>query len=227
MLMLKYLFLLFPAYPDKARRVYVFAQTVFFDASTSFPWSLYIRARQIVIDYEANPWLQFDHTGPTFPDDVGDAMIYGIPSDLTFQKLSLLCAQMLVSSEVEDYNRVGWNILDDMARDRSYTIEQGFFLDNVRAARTAFTSIGRNDMHWVPYFDKNHYLNTLENIYQQITIYNEEFEEMMDEFMECETFKDRASTLIGIWTDTVLAEAQIIMDYFRDNLQISKATYQG
>ena len=133
----------------------------------------------------------------------------------------------MISSTTDEHNRIGWDIIDDLARDRAYDREQQDFLDHVRAVRAGFTSVGRNDLHWAPYYTQVFYVNTLEIFYDQITVYNDVFEEMLDEFMECEDFVDRAGTLIGIWTDTVVAQAEIIKNHASDNLAVSRATYQG
>ena len=132
---------------------------------------------------------------------------------------------MLITTEDDNYNRIGWSMLDDMARDRAYTEEQSHFLDYILALRSEFTSIGRNDIHWAPYYTQVWYVNTLDLFYDQITLYNDRFQELLDEAMSCQDFVDRAGTLIGIWTDTVVTQAQIVRDHTEATLAISEATY--
>ena len=209
-----------------AQRVFVFVQTLYIDQSVDFPWSMYLHARQIIINYEANPSITFDHTGPDFGVDIDTAVVEGLPSDLTFQKLSLLCAKMLLSSTTENNNRIGWDIIDDLARGRSYTVEQHHFLDHVRAVRSEFTSVGRNDVQWVPYYTQLFYVNTLDIFYDQIGVYNDVFQDMLDSQMECQTFVDNAGTLISIWTDTVVSQALIIHQHAETTLAVSAEVYK-
>ena len=204
----------------------MFVQTLYVDQTVSFDWSMYIHARQIIINYEVEPVITFDHTGPILGVDIDAAVVYGMPSDLTFQKLSLLCAKMMVSSTDESDRRVGWNIIDDMARAQAYNSEQQHFLDNIRAIRSEFTSIGRNNVHYVPYYSKDFYVKTLEVFYDQITIYHNEFTAMLDSAIDCQNFVDRAGALIHVWTDAVISQAQIVQQYAYTALNTSAEVYQ-
>ena len=213
--------------PDVTERVYVFAQTLYIDQSVTFPWSIYIRARQIIINYEASPSLTFPNTSPEFPVDIATAVSYGLPSDMVFQKLSLLCAQMLISSLDEDQTQSGWNIIDDMAQDRAYSEEQQNFLDHVRGVRAGLTSLGRSNINWAPYFTQLYYTNSLGSYYSDITLYYNIFLELIEDAIDCSSFVDRASTLVNIWSAAILANADIEKVVASDMLAASEEMYQG
>ena len=95
----------------------------------------------------------------------------GVPSDLTFQKMSLACARMLLQETDDSSNSLGWAIIDDMVRDNAYSEEQASYLNTMRAYRSQFTSLGRNDILWAPYYSKNHYEDSLDVYYTQMTLY--------------------------------------------------------
>lgn len=85
------------------QRVWLYAETVVINQNTEFDFSLSIRARQIIIDYNVNPTITFDHEGEPLGLDIDSAIHFGPPSDLTFQKQCWLCARILLSREEEVY----------------------------------------------------------------------------------------------------------------------------
>ena len=95
----------------------------------------------------------------------------GVPSDLTFQKMSFLCARMLLDQADDRSNSLGWAIIDDMSRDYAYTPEQATYLDAMRAYRSEYTSLGRNDVKWAPYYTKATYVDGLETYYEQMILF--------------------------------------------------------
>ena len=64
----------------------------------------------------------------------------GPPSDITFMKLSMACARMLLLQGSDLNQRLGMAILDDIARDYSYSEEHKTFQDSIRNIRTGYTS---------------------------------------------------------------------------------------
>lgn len=76
-------------------RVHVFAQTFVIDGSIDRSNStvpLYIRARQIIIDYAVDPYIEVVHEDDSeLKLNFTEAVIFGPPSDLTFQ-VGQLCA---------------------------------------------------------------------------------------------------------------------------------------
>ena len=78
---------------------------------------------------------------------------------------------MLLSQTDDRSNALGWAIIDDMVRDNAYTPEQETYLDTMRAYRSEFSSLGRNDINWAPYRTKTSYVDSLELYYEQMTIY--------------------------------------------------------
>lgn len=93
--------------------------------------------------------------------------------------------------------------------------------------RSNFTSIGRNDLHWVPYYSKNYYTNVLQSFKAEIEHYADEYDALLAAYEDCETFENHASTLIGIWVSTVLTRSEILKEDAADALAISEATYQA
>lgn len=93
--------------------------------------------------------------------------------------------------------------------------------------RSEMTSIGRNDVHWAPYYTKSFYVQILDVYYRQITLYSDTFDELRDDAIECNNYKDRASTLIDIWTDSMISQSQILKQHAEENLAISEATYKA
>ena len=85
--------------------------------------------------------------------------------------MSFACARMLVQESDDSSNALGWAIIDDMVRDNAYTEEQAAYLDAMRAYRSEFSSLGRNDMLWAPYYSKSHYEETLDVYYTQLNLY--------------------------------------------------------
>ena len=67
------------------------------------------------------------------------AYAVGPPSDLVFMKLSTLCARMLFYRETELDLRLGWSIMDDIARDYSYGNEMKSYQDAVRNFKSAYS----------------------------------------------------------------------------------------
>ena len=57
--------------------MYVFVQTLVIDQTISFDLSIYIRARQIIINYEVDPQIGFDHNGAKLNFDVEQAVNRG------------------------------------------------------------------------------------------------------------------------------------------------------
>ena len=57
--------------------MFVFAQTLVIDQTTSFDASIYMRARQVIINYEASPEIVFDHNGAEIPYDIAEAVNRG------------------------------------------------------------------------------------------------------------------------------------------------------
>ena len=52
---------------EEIERVYVYAQTLVLDMpAAEFRYSLLLRARQIIVDYDVEPSVIFDHYGPVF-----------------------------------------------------------------------------------------------------------------------------------------------------------------
>ena len=63
----------------------------------------------------------------------------GPESDLAFMKQSTLCARMLFYTETELDLRLGWAIMDDIARDYSYNNEMKSYQDAVRNFKSAYS----------------------------------------------------------------------------------------
>ena len=78
---------------------------------------------------------------------------------------------MLLSETDDRSNALGWAIIDDMVRDNAYSPEHQTYLDTMRAYRSEFSSLGRNDMNWAPYRTKSSYVDSLEVYYEQISLY--------------------------------------------------------
>ena len=66
-------------------------------------------------------------------------LLLGPPSDLVFQKLSTLCARMMFYTETELDLRLGWAMMDDIARDYSYSDEQQTYQDAVRNIKNGYS----------------------------------------------------------------------------------------
>ena len=49
---------------------------------------------------------------------------------------------------------------------------------------------------------------------------------MVADMYDCETFVDRSSDLLEIWTAAVIAEGKIILRHAEQSLAISEATYE-
>ena len=60
-----------------ALRVYVYAQTLIVDQSVDFEVSMYIRARQIIINYDVDPFIGFNENGEALPYDIDQAVTRG------------------------------------------------------------------------------------------------------------------------------------------------------
>ena len=56
--------------------------------------------------------------------------------------------------------------------------------------------------------------------------FRDEYEAMMDDITDCNNFVDRAGTMIEIWTDTIVYEANLIAKNTRDTLEISKESWK-
>ena len=48
----------------------------------------------------------------------------------------------------------------------------------------------------------------------------------MDDIQDCNNFLDRADTMISIWADTIVAEAELIRDATYSALDESEAVYK-
>ena len=83
--------------------------------------------------------------------------------------MSLLCARMLLGTTDPKDNSLGWAIIDDITRDYTYTPEQETYQDVLRAYRSEYTSLGRNDLHWAPYYTQSTYADGLKTYEYQMT----------------------------------------------------------
>ena len=61
----------------EAERAYVFLQTLVIDQSTAFNASIFIRARQVIINYEVDPVITFDQYGVDLDYNITQAVTRG------------------------------------------------------------------------------------------------------------------------------------------------------
>lgn len=108
---------------DYAERVFVFAQTVVIDRDVILPFSLSVRARQLIIDNSVDVWILVDKSKQIlYPEGLEEASTFGPSPDLTFMKQSFMCARIMLDTRDQDDANAAWAILHDLGHGHAYRL---------------------------------------------------------------------------------------------------------
>lgn len=197
-----------------AQRVFVYAQTVLIDADLSFPFSLLVRTRHLILDQQYARTIRIRSLTPDFDLDFSNRETFGISSDSLFMKQSFMCARILLDTRERANANTAWSILDDLIHLQAPAVnnEQEAWLSTVKQFTSYLAGLSRRNVHFVPFYSKEYFSRLLQLYSDRINVYKVEYERMLDSSSTQLEYQQRVSQLIGIYESTSLAEAKSSFD---------------
>jgi hypothetical protein len=191
-----------------AQRVFVYAQTVLIDADLTFPFSLLIHTRQLIINRRYATKIRVNGSTPAFNLDFNNRYKYGVQIDSMFMKQSFMCARILLDSGVQANINTGWAILDDLSRTEVADVEQSAWLSAVFMFNSYLAGINRQNIHFVPFYSKSYYSSVLQQYYNRITVYKTDFDALVAGINTNSVYLQTVKQLLTAYDDTSVANAR-------------------
>jgi len=209
-----------------AKRVNVYAQTVLIEDSLSFPFSLLIRTRQLIINRDPASMIRVGSWSPLLDLNYTRVKNEGPPSDAVFQKQSFMCARMLLDTRERNASNTAWQILYDLGRDADFdNVELTSWSRSVRMYNSFLSGIDREDLHYVPSYSKKHFRDVLELYADKLKVYKTDFDRLQASVLSQSEYVGNVEEMLNIHKSADLLEAKSSFTYSLTDCQRSSATY--
>ena len=212
---------------DDVRRVYVYAQIVVIDADLHFPFSLTVRARQIVLDRSKSHYLTVDRNTPVLVEDYFDDNDKSPAASNLFQKMVLGCARILMYTGQQTHMTTAFEMLDDVIQDFQYDKEQASFKTAVRLTRSEFTGMVRAGIRHVPFFTKDYFRGKILVHHVELNKWNNHYNEILKTATVIDELLRFTEDMLDIFVNTNIEQWKTMYEAQLVALKISNATYHA
>jgi len=210
-----------------ARRVFLYAQSVLIDAELSFPFSLLIFTRQLIIDQSEPRVIRVGSTSPTFDLNFNDVDNFGVQRDLMFSKQSFACARILLDSAEPSSVNTAWGILDDLGGSEvtATGVDQAAWFNSIRFFNVFMRGIDRHGIRFVPFYSIDYLRRMLRLFQEHYADYATNFAKLVDESTSESEFIQTAERLIRSYSLTSVFESQVALEASATVLARSNGTF--
>lgn len=213
------------------RHVVVYSQAFVIDLDITIGYTLAVRTRELFFDRQRAKHLGFSKTAPHITSTQGwDHLIEEGPyPDYMFQRLSFLCAQVLINSQ-EDYKVVaGYSMMRSIASAPSLDTDAEQTAMK-RSAAALLAKISAKDMskaHYVPFYNKDHLVKQLDTYFTEISIYKDDYDRLHDQTTTAAAALKIAMQMNKIHKDTIVGEALVTVQNLEQNYKTDLRTQQA
>ncbi len=210
---------------SKPKQVLVHAQTVLIDSDVYVDYALLIHARQIILNRNQAFTISVSSSAPDLDINTAHTILNGPYPDLLHQKLSYMCARILLEEKVSTSNNLAWAILREISESSGDTREQRAFIASTRTYIGELVGLSRSDIHYVPQYTKSHLVEILDTYYKQIYVYKNDYDRLLDSTTSDTDFISYSEKMHNIYSDTDLKEAEDSFETTIKNIHAANASY--
>ncbi len=209
-----------PRYTSPAtRKVYIYAQKVFWDWDLEINYSLLVRATAILVS-ERHCALTVSPEAEALDIDLDQVKMLGPKPDARFMKSSILCARNLHAIGGDARVKTAFNILQELASGGNLDYNHKAIQTMADSHRTEMETIERMGAHIVPYDSVAKITEMLGVYYKDIDVYRTQLNALRTTATTAD-FITRAANLTASYDKTAVQEAKVDFRKAMDDYQRS------
>lgn len=206
---------------NNIKQVNVFSQTFVIDADIDINYILIVRSRVIFLDRQEATLIRFSEKTSRIRTSVEEwqqLIKQGPNPDNLFQRMSYVCAQVLLNTKDNSKIYPGYSILKSIANAPVLNEEQKAMKRSATALLTRLSGLDLTKAHYVPFYSKDHLIKQLDTYFTEISIYKEDYDRLYD----ANTLAEKriiAIEMNEIHKDTIIAEAMVAVENLEQSYQ--------
>lgn len=200
---------------SSTRQVNIYCQAFVADADIDTNYILIVRTRQLFMDREKSTMVRFSTNKPgieTSTEEWARLVREGPYPDLMFQRMSYLCAQVLINTKDKVNVLAGYAMIRSIASAPALDIEQKAMRNSAAGLLARISGADLSKINFVPFYNKNHLVKQLDTYFTEISIYKEDYDRLNDQMTAYSDFLQYASQMNQIHQDTIVGEASIAVE---------------
>jgi hypothetical protein len=212
---------------EHVKRVQVYAEVVIIDSNLHFPFSLVVRARQIVIDRSKAHTLTVNRDTRVLVDEYFSDNDKSPEADNLYQKLVQQCARILMSTNNPDHITTAFEMLDHVVGDFQYFKEQASMKTAVKLTRAEYSGLVRSELRHVPFYTKDYFRARLQIHYNRVSEWRDKYQQILNTAIAIDTLLQFTQDMLDIFVNCNIDQWKAMYEAQMMALRISQATYHA